>query len=184
MEEQEKDILTITEEKEQKVSSIDSAIKRLQTLSQEVSVEKEEELKEEPKTNENYYPQPNDLEPEILKEEILSEEEDAKKNKKIAWLAYILFFIPLMINKKSQFVRLHANEGLDVFIIDIFATILVVCGKFIPFTKSLAIVGHLLFLVGLGLFALTTITKIFQIIRVALGKKNQTPWLWKTRFIK
>ena len=99
-------------------------------------------------------------------------------------MAYILFFIPLCINKKSQFVRLHANEGLDVFIIDIVASIAMICGKFIKFSATTAIFGHLLFLLGIGLFALTSITKIFQIIQVLRGKKNQTPWLWKTRFIK
>lgn len=119
-----------------------------------------------------------------LAKDLQAEEDDIKANKKFAWLAYILFFIPLCINAKSPFIRLHANEGLDVFFIDLFASILMVCGVVIKFPIDLAIVGYLMIIFSVGLFILTTITKIFQIIQVCRGKQNQTPWLWKTRFIK
>lgn len=203
-----------TESKEKKIMSMDSAIQRLQKLSKATNTDKSAEDIHKEQTSENdieitfdsvekkvvedvkdkksskkemqvdYNIQQNDLDSTLLDDDTLSEEEDAKHNKGIAWLAYILFFIPLLINKKSPFVRLHANEGLDVFIIDVFASILMICGKFVNFGSKLAILGHLMFLGGIGLFVLTGITKIFQIIRVAMGKKNQTPWLWKTRIIK
>jgi len=128
--------------------------------------------------------QVNELAPKILEEEIVSEEEDIKRTKKYAWLAYILFFIPLCINAKSPFVRLHANEGLDVFIIDMFDTICVLVGQLVKFTGLSAIFGMIATLLGIGIFFLTTITKIFQIVQVCRGKKTQTPWLWKARFIK
>ena len=111
--------------------------------------------------------------------------EDAKKNRKWAWTAYILFFIPLLINKKSKFMRLHANEGLDVNIIDAIATVLTIVGKVITGTtmlgKSLLMAS---FFLGLGLLFMTTVTKIVMIICSALGHDHQTPWLWKTRLIK
>lgn len=111
--------------------------------------------------------------------------EDAKKNRKWAWTAYILFFIPLLINKNSKFMRLHANEGLDVNIIDLSAIILMLVGKLITGTtilgKSILMAS---FLIGLGLIFMTTITKIVMIICSALGRDHQTPWLWKTRLIK
>lgn len=119
-----------------------------------------------------------------IAEEIKKEQEDIASTKKYAWLAYILFFIPLCINHRSDFVRLHANEGLDVFFIDVFASICLICGLVIKYPANLAIIGYLLIIMSIGLFILTTITKIFQIIQVCRGKKNQTPWLWKTRFIK
>jgi len=111
--------------------------------------------------------------------------EDAKKNRKWAWTAYILFFIPLLINKNSKFMRLHANEGLDVNIIDAIAGILMILGKVITGTtilgKSILMTS---FLLGLGLIFMTTITKIVMIVCSALGHDHQTPWLWKTRLIK
>ena len=192
-----------TTEKEKQILSMESAIARLQGLTKHTSTEDNEKpitkatitakeqkedasIENKTKTTKqidiDYQLAPNDLDTEF--DEVLSEEDDARFNKRFTWLAYILFFIPLLINRKSPFVRLHANEGLDVFIIDVIASAFMICGKFIPFSAKLAIIGHLLFLTGIGLFALTTITKIFQIVRVLLGKKNQTPWLWKTRIIK
>jgi len=111
--------------------------------------------------------------------------EDAKKNRKWAWTAYILFFIPLLINKNSKFMRLHANEGLDVNIIDAAAIILMLVGKLIAGTTILGkSILMICFFLGLGLLFMTTITKIFMIICSALGLDNQTPWLWRTRLIK
>ena len=181
-------------QKEEQIQSMESAIARLQSLTKSNSnaqlhkaeiPTKEEVIAENKQMDLEYNLSENELDPNFEDiNEVLSEEDDARHNKRFAWLAYILFFIPLLINKKSPFVRLHANEGLDVFIIDMFATALTVCGKVIPFSATWSIIGDLMFLAGLGLFALTTVTKIFQIVRVLMGKKNQTPWLWKTRIIK
>ncbi len=168
------------ENKDTHLKSLDSVMKDLQSM-----LEKQKQA-----TNKEKVETPIDppVETKVSNAKVVEmsaeEVEDIKKNKKIAWLSYILFFIPLCINRKSPFVRLHANEGLDVFIIDVVASILMICGKFIKFSATSAIFGHLMFLAGLGLIALTSITKIFQIIQVIRGKRNQTPWLWKTRFIK
>ncbi len=126
----------------------------------------------------------SELKPKILQQAPLSDEEDAKQNKKFTWLAYILFFIPLCINSESAFVRLHVNEGLEVFLIDIFAIAMLLCGTLIKWGQSVAIIGYLLILASIGLLILTTVTKIFQIVQVARGKKNQTPWFFKWRMIK
>lgn len=111
--------------------------------------------------------------------------EDIKKNRKWAWTAYILFFIPLLINKKSNYLRLHSNEGLDCNIIDLAGIILMLIGKL---AKGASIVAKSLlmasFFLGLGMIALTTITKIVMIICSAKGHTHQTPWLWTWRIIK
>jgi len=168
--------------KTEQLKSLDTVMKDLQSM-----LDKQKQINNT-KTTKQETPVDEPVETTIKSAKVveMSEEEieDVKQNKKIAWLAYILFFIPLCINKKSPFVRLHANEGLDVFVIDVVASILMICGKFIKFSTTAAIFGHLMFLFGIGLFALTSITKIFQIIQVLRGKKNQTPWLWKTRIIK
>ena len=111
--------------------------------------------------------------------------DDAKQNKKIAWLAYILFFIPLLINKKSNFVRLHANEGLELNLVDVLGIVLLVCGAAI---KTSSLVWHAILIlstiVGVSLLILTTISKIYMIIATLKGFSHQTPWFCKYRFIK
>lgn len=111
--------------------------------------------------------------------------EDIKKYRKWAWTGYILFFIPLLIDKKNEFMRLHANEGLETNIIDLLAVTLLILGTQLKssmiFWKTAFIS---MFFMGMGLLFLTTVTKIFMIIQSARGKKKQTPWLWKLRIIK
>ena len=62
--------------------------------------------------------------------------EDAKQTKNFAWLAYILFFIPLLINSKSAFVRHHANEGLEINIFDLIGTVLLLVGALVETTNN------------------------------------------------
>ncbi|WP_409347335.1 DUF4870 domain-containing protein [Paenibacillus sp. MBLB4367] len=44
------------------------------------------------------------------------EPSDVQKNKGMAILAYILFFIPLLAAKDSKFAMYHANQGLLIFL--------------------------------------------------------------------
>lgn len=111
--------------------------------------------------------------------------EDAMKNKNIAWLAYILFFIPLLINASSPFVRHHANEGLEINIFDLLGLTLLLVGALV---KSTATGVHALMIifviVGIGLLVLTLVTKIYMIVTTLQGKETTTPWCWDYRIIK
>ncbi len=111
--------------------------------------------------------------------------EDALQTRKFAWLAYILFFIPLLINRNSEFVRHNANEGLEINIIDVVGLVFLFVGIFV---KTTATVSHLLtiicFIIGICLLVLTTITKIYMIVVSSMGKKVTTPWLAKIKIIK
>jgi uncharacterized membrane protein len=42
--------------------------------------------------------------------------EDIEKNKVIAALAYAIFFLPLIVDKDSEFGKFHANQGLLLLI--------------------------------------------------------------------
>ncbi len=44
---------------------------------------------------------------------------DIEKNKVIAALAYLIFFLPLLAAPDSKFGKFHANQGFWIFIIDI-----------------------------------------------------------------
>lgn len=63
----------------------------------------------------------------------LSNEErqaDVEKNKGVAIVAYIVFFIPLLAAKDSQYAMYHANQGLLLFLAAIAVNIV---GAMIPF---------------------------------------------------
>lgn len=110
---------------------------------------------------------------------------DIKKGKKVAWLAYILFFLPLLFAGKNPFVKFHANEGLEINIIDALGVGLILTGYMVKTTNtalSFVLLGSLA--LGIILIILTTITKIMMIIFSLCGKSVQTPWLWKAQIIK
>ena len=110
---------------------------------------------------------------------------DVKENKNIAWLAYLLFFIPLLINKTSPFVRHHANEGLEINIVDFVAAVLLILGATLP--TAVAWVGLLTIIfsvIGVVLLVLTTVTKVYMIVSTLHGKAVSTPWMWDLRIIK
>ena len=64
-----------------------------------------------------------DYETEITKEDI-------EKNKGIAALSYLLFFLPLIFAQDSKFARFHMNQGLILLLV---AVIFNVFFNFFPF---------------------------------------------------
>lgn len=111
--------------------------------------------------------------------------EDARQTMHFAWLAYFLFFIPLLINKNSAFVRHNANEGLEINVFDAIGIILACVGTCVETTNSAT---HLFLiictLVGMGLLVLTMVTKIYMMVVSSKGKKVDTPWMWNLKIIK
>lgn len=111
--------------------------------------------------------------------------EDAVANRKYAWWAYILFFIPLLLNSNSAFVRHHANEGLEINIFDFVGLTLLLIGALVNATATFWHGVMIIFvLVGAGLLILTTVTKIYMIYSTLKGKETSTPWMWNLRIIK
>jgi len=49
---------------------------------------------------------------------------DIEANKGISLVAYILFFVPLLVAPDSKFARFHVNQGLIVFIVSIVLSIM------------------------------------------------------------
>lgn len=87
----------------------------------------------------------------MMEEHIVFNSEDVSKNKVYGILSYIgiLFIIPLLCAKDSQYSKFHANQGLVLFITEI----------------ALNIVGFILIVVcGIATFGLLTnlITKIVR----------------------
>lgn len=111
--------------------------------------------------------------------------EQIKSGKGVAWMAYILFFLPLLFNGKNAFVRHHANEGVELNILDVIGVGLLLAAKFVKVSNTIVntvlMVGSLL---GLLIIMITTVTKVFLIIFSIAGKEASTPFFGKLRIIK
>ena len=111
--------------------------------------------------------------------------EERKAGRKVAWLSYILFFIPLLFMRHNSFVRHHANEGLELNIMDIFAVAFILIPRFVKSTNQWVELGFVIAtIVGIVLAALSIITKLFLIIFSFAGKEASSPWFGKTKMIK
>lgn len=98
--------------------------------------------------------------------------EDIEKNKVISALAYILFFLPLIVCPDSPFGKYHANQGLLLLIVSIAGNIIL---SIIPF------IGWVLIpLFTLAIFVLA----ILGIVNAAGGKAKELPVFGKYRIIK
>lgn len=64
-----------------------------------------------------------------------SKNQDIENNKVIAALAYIIFFLPLIAAKDSEFGKFHANQGLLVLLmgiaVSVIGTVIPILGWFI-----------------------------------------------------
>lgn len=107
--------------------------------------------------------------------------------KKVAWLAYILFFIPLLFKKRNRFVRLHANEGLELNIMELIAGILIGQYFLLPtltaLSETLATISLIGGVIGAGLAGACILTIPFMIIFALCGKQAENPWLWHKRIL-
>ena len=118
------------------------------------------------------------------KERINLDRQEIKDGKGVAWLAYLLFFLPLIVNRNNRFVRLHANEGLELNIMEIVGAAL-----FLPFflltaTGTLHTVLLISAILGFVILAACALTILPMMICALLGIQIQIPWLWKKRIIK
>ncbi len=99
-------------------------------------------------------------------------EEDIERNKTMAALAYIMFFLPLIASPDSDYGRFHANQGLLLLILSIVGNWVL---RFIPF------IGKILSFL-LSVFILVFIIK--GIMNGLNGKIEEIPLIGHIRIIK
>lgn len=110
-------------------------------------------------------------------ENIVFNSEDVQNNKVMGILAYfvILFLIPLLAAKDSQYARFHTNQGIVLFIFDIVMWIISLVVNFVITFASLGIlsfVGTIISnLLGLLCLALT----IVGIVNACSGEPKKLP---------
>lgn len=99
--------------------------------------------------------------------------DDVEKNKAMAILAYLIFFLPLIVCPESKFAKYHANQGLIVLIVSAFLGI-VSSGSglfsFIFWPVSI-LLNMVIGLVGLALFVLI----IMNMVSASKGEMKPLP---------
>lgn len=105
--------------------------------------------------------------------------------KGVAWMAYILFFIPLLFAGKKSYVRHHANQGLLINFVDIIIAALI-GAKFLPmeFVTQNADLFQILYAVGLFVALVSIFTRLAMAILSLFGKRYRLPILGKLNIIK
>lgn len=104
--------------------------------------------------------------------------EDIEKTKSIAMWAYVLFFLPLVVDscKDSKFARFHANQGLLLLIANVAGNIVVsILGGFLGFLSSI---------LSFGWWAVIMVFMVKSIMSANKGEANELPKIGKYRIIK
>lgn len=98
--------------------------------------------------------------------------EDIEKNKVISGLAYIIFFLPLIVCSESPFGRFHSNQALVLFITGVVGSIVL---GIVP------VIGWIL----LPFFSIAVfILGIMGLINGLNGKAKELPLIGKYTIIK
>lgn len=97
---------------------------------------------------------------------------DVQKNKGMAVIAYIIFFVPLLVAKDSAFAKYHANQGL----------ILLICAVALNFVLGIIpfLGWFLLPFANLAVFVFA----ILGIINAANGLMKPLPYIGEYTLIK
>lgn len=108
---------------------------------------------------------------------------DIEQNKTMAGLAYILFFLPLLVCKDSHYARFHANQGLLLMILSVVGSIAlsVVSSMLIAITWRLFWFTSLLY----GVFGLFIIYLVITgLINGLNGKAKRLPIIGEIEILK
>ncbi len=115
--------------------------------------------------------------------EELFDDEDIKQNKTMAGLAYILFFLPLIVCKDSRFGRFHSNQGLLLLLLSVAGYIVLSVLTTVLATITWRLFGFISLLYSLyGLFILAI--AIYGLVNGINGKAKELPIIGKYRIIK
>jgi uncharacterized membrane protein len=108
----------------------------------------------------------------IMTEQNIYTSEDIEKNKTMAGLAYLIFFLPLLTCPESGYAKFHANQALVLLIIAI-------AGSFI--LSIIPVIGWILLpILGLGILILS----IWGLVNGINGKAKQLPLIGRFTILK
>lgn len=104
--------------------------------------------------------------------------QDIRDNKLMAVLAYLVFFLPLLVCPQSRFARYHANQSLILFII--------LCGVGIisRFFSIIPLLGVLFLAIRWLLSLVVLVFMILGMINAWSGKMKPLPLIGGIRILK
>ncbi len=113
-----------------------------------------------------------------MEEHIIFNTEDVRNNKVYGILAYIgiLFLVPLLAAKDSQYARFHANQGLVLFISEVLLNLV---GRVVVFVIGIGTLGLLTnfasILVNLIVSAISIVYLVIGILNACSGEPKTLP---------
>ncbi|MBR0599063.1 hypothetical protein [Sinanaerobacter chloroacetimidivorans] len=109
--------------------------------------------------------------------------DDIQQNKTMAGLAYLLFFLPLVVCKDSKFGRFHANQGLLLLILSVGGYMVLSIFTTILATITWRLFGVVSLLYGLFSLAILALL-IFGLVNGLNGKVRELPVIGRFRIIQ
>ncbi len=98
--------------------------------------------------------------------------EDIEKNKVVSALAYIIFFLPLIVCPDSPFGKFHANQGLVLLIVGVVGGIV------------LGLIPILGWIIGIFFSIAIAVLAILGLVNTLNGKAKELPVIGKFTIIK
>lgn len=111
----------------------------------------------------------------------IDDAQDVENNKAYSILSYLgfLVLIPILLDRKSPYVKFHANQGLILLVAELIAAVISTVLWFIP------VAGLVLSLViGLPLYLATVVLMVIGIINAYGGKAKKLPILGEFELLK
>ena len=111
----------------------------------------------------------------------IDDAQDVENNKAYSILSYLgfLVLIPILLDRKSPYVKFHANQGLILLVAELIAAVISTVLWFIP------VAGLVLSLViGLPLYLATVVLMVIGIINAYGGKAKKLPIIGEFELLK
>lgn len=104
--------------------------------------------------------------------------QDVRENKLMAVLAYLLFFLPLIVCPHSRFARYHANQGLLIFIITCGVSLITRMFSFVPLIRL--VVYFLASLISLA----TLVLMVIGMVHAGQGHMKPLPLIGRFQILR
>lgn len=103
--------------------------------------------------------------------------QDVQENKLMAVLAYLLFFLPLIVCPHSRFARYHANQGLLIFIITCGVSLITRMFSFVPLLR------WVFYCLGSIISFVTLVLMMIGMVHAGKGQMKPLPFIGKFQIL-
>lgn len=114
------------------------------------------------------------------------DKKEVEENMKYSILSYIgfLFLIPLLkgVHRESKYVLFHVNQGLNLFIIELFCWLLI--GILNSLFCKYNYIPNWISLISFIFYAIISVIAILGIVNAVNGKSKKLPFIGKIKLIK